>query len=697
MGSRDTDTTIEVIEFSQLDTSFAVNPKDEGRIRRRFMTMLAEKRGQEEHLADCEVLEAHNTEGEQFALKRLRPLPGDTDPFSRRGREAALFEEYRCQLAVSQLKGFPKVYGYGVTRTGDPAILMEWISGETLLDAERRKLLPVSSDGTGCTGQAVAALALGVLQTLISTSCLDGTFIHRDLSPRNIMVFPDQDSSSGFMDCRIIDLGSAIFMSRSEATFTRTLDVWRSATPEYAPPEMLALDDRNYIEARRSPAIDVYALSSVLYEMYSGRTPFRLSEHPGVNAFVLKTSAAPEAPCLHDPQDQPLIDAVMAGLAAAQEKRPSARELFGRIASWQEQMTGHAITLEKEAAPEASGSSHLQSGYVSAYVTPGLPDGAGRKVDTGNPSQPEAGSDKLVISRRSLLVGTGCVAGAAALGIAAWRTQLFGLLADRGLNDSSWEDLSAIADEIAQAPSYEDALALAVQHGFAQEDGTIVDNLTKDVELLDGTRAAVQLVDFYHDDRAGSAGKAGLTFAFTEPICAKNMSDTTMLSGGWEQCGMRSWLNDDLLALMPQELGSRIVPVSKMTNNVGATESADSVTATDETIWLFSMAELGGTREAAAFASGYEFLASIISAEGTQYRYWKDRNVSLNAMSNDATQKTWNGSQCYWWTRSPSPDCSTEDGQTWFNRVGPNGDAFHFAVAATGDENTSTVLPGFCI
>ena len=105
---------LEVIEFDQFDTSFAVDPADEGNARRRYMTLLAEPAspgGTSRHTSYAEVLHVRNTEDEYFALKRLRPVPADQDALNRRGREAALFEEYRNMLAVSQLQGFPRVYG----------------------------------------------------------------------------------------------------------------------------------------------------------------------------------------------------------------------------------------------------------------------------------------------------------------------------------------------------------------------------------------------------------------------------------------------------------------------------------------------------------------------------------------------------------------------------------------------------------
>lgn len=729
--------SMQLIEFEQFDTSFAVNPNDESNVRRRFMTLLAKKAVSEDRLSDCEVLRAQNTEGEWFALKRLRPIPADTNPFARRGREAALFEEYRNQLAVSHLQGFPRVYGYGVTHEGDPAILMEWIHGKTLRDASNESLLP-RWNGEGCPGTTVASLGLSVLQALISTTYLEGTFAHRDISPRNIMIRSNKDDSTllGWtngepLDCCLIDLGSAIFMRRDEATFTMTMDVWRNATPEYAPPEMLALNDRSFIEARRSPKIDVYALCSVLYELYSGRTPYALADHPNANAYELKTSSLPKPLAPHAATDQPLVDAIMSGLATRQADRPDAQGLFARIANWQHQVTGKATTIKHEPVPPKSAGAHLwsirhndnqseTSMESRATNTPSTRPNAAKKseqglyapgtargrINTGTgtttadqyPAGGNHGSENLVISRRSLLIGAGCVAGAAALG-AGWATQGFGLLRPRTFDDNSWDQIAKIATDIAAASSKDDATSVAVRNGIANEDGTMVDGLTKSIQLTDGTQTSVQVVDYYHDD-TDDGGKAGLTFAFTEPIAVRNMSDEAMAYGGWEQCDLRSWLNSDVLSTLPSDLANHVLPVQKATNNMGAAREYDDslMWNTLDNLWLFSIVEMGGPRNPAAFATGYGYLGQIISAEGSQYQLFKDKQISSMASSNDGSRRQWNGKDCYWWLRSPSPDCSADDGQTWFNRVGPNGDVFHFAVAATGEaENQSTVLPGFCL
>ncbi|MGN0286811.1 MAG: DUF6273 domain-containing protein [Atopobiaceae bacterium] len=711
-----TGASMEIIKFEQFDTSFAVNPSDEGNVRRRFMTLLTPNAQKPSRLADCEVLHVQNTEGEWFALKRLQSLPADVDPFARRGREAALFEEYRNQLAVSHLQGFPRVYGYGVTPEGDPGILMEWIDGMTLLDANQQSLLP-SWEGGGHPGATVAAVGLSVLQALISTSYLEGTFAHRDISPRNIMLRANAGTDHPLdwrqgepIECCLIDLGSAIFMRRDEATFTMTMDVWRNATPEYAPPEMLALNDRSYIEARRSPLIDIYALCSVLYELYSGRTPYNLAALADHDDFQVKTAGAPPIPTLHQPQDKALVDAIMAGLSIQQAGRPDATSLFHRLADWQQAATGKTTTVRRQMRPPKSVGVHLWTTHQLENVPEGTPpttvpsSAQHQRIDAENPAVVTPASSVaphghgIQVTRRGLLIGAGCVAGAAILGGAAWATEGFGLLHKHTFGDNSWDQIAQMASQIAAASSHDDALAIAQQNGIANDNGSIADGLTKSIQLADGTQASVQVVDYYHDDLS-SGGKAGLTFAFTEPVAAMPMANEAMPTGGWQQCDLRSWLNSDFVSLLPQDLASHVSPVMKVTNNVGAQTSYDpaSITATEDELWLFSMVELGGPKPAATMGNGFGYLSDILSAEGTQYQLWKDLQVSTTAKQNDGTERTWNGTRCYWWTRSPSPDCSTNDGQTWFNRVGPNGDVFSFAVAATGDQNASTVLPGFCI
>lgn len=695
---------LRVVEFQQLDTSFAVSPADEEHERRRLMTLLASPAPHTGRLSQSEVMKAANTEGEAFALKRLLPLPTDQDPTARRGREAALFEEYRNLVAVSHLQGFPHVLGYGITREGEPAILMEWVEGLTLHDALAKGLLPAAPGGQeGVDGVAVASLALSVLRALVSTSYLEGTFAHRDISPRNIMLRTDAGmpatASWGIqapLDCCLIDLGSAIFMRRDEATFTMTMDVWRNATPEYAPPEMLALSDRSYLEARRSPAIDTYALCSVLYEAYCGHTPFRLADHPGESAYDLKAAGLPDEPTLHDGRDKPLVKVIMAGLAPAQADRPAAHDLFDAIASWRTQVTGQTTDRPGAVPQERAEGAHLTIATAgeARNVVPRSQDG-GASESIGQHAQQGTSAPRKSVSRRGLVIGTACAAAAVVAGGVWWR-QATPEGRTQDFQDLDWDGLANLAARLSATGSRDEALPQAVAAGIAQEDGSMVDGLTRLVSLADGTQATVQLVDFCHDDRADGQGKAGLTFAFIEPVTARPMAEAVMAQGGWDQCDMRAWLGIDFRNLLPDDLASCLTPVTKLTNNAGATRDAASVTATEDTIWLFSMRELGGEFLTANFSADYQYLEPILNAEGSQYRLWQDKRTAPKS-ENPCLQRTWQGQPCLWWNRSPSPDCSEDNGQTWFNRVGTNGDVFHFACAATGDGKTAAVLPGFCL
>ena len=136
------------------------------------------------------VTRAINAQGEAVALKQLiLPTRDEFDDDATHEAlvakfEAAFREEYECHRALSGLKGFPRLYGWGEV-DGVPAIVMEWVEGETL--ARLRSRLAV--DDAGRLSPLVAArLGRDLFDLLCRMSLVGEGFVHRDISPANIMV-----------------------------------------------------------------------------------------------------------------------------------------------------------------------------------------------------------------------------------------------------------------------------------------------------------------------------------------------------------------------------------------------------------------------------------------------------------------------------------------------------------------------------
>ena len=691
------DSTTVLFQLESFDTAAPVNPADEELAKRRFMTLIV-KADRSSHGNTGLVLQAHNTSNERFAVKVLadntlmRALGTNTP--SRTADEsamhlantAALFEEYRNLCRVSHLRGFPHVYGYGACQ-GEPLILMEWIEG-TSLD-KVASMLP--HDGEGVTCAATASVGCAVLGTLLSTQNLETPLVHRDLSPANIMFrtnelgIDEQVRTLAFKPC-LVDMGSSVPALGSD-TLTQRADIWRYATPAYAAPEMLTRDIPNVAELRRSPSVDVYAIASILYELYSGHTPFRAARHQahGVSSYyLLKTQNEPEPLVAHKGDDQAFANLIMSCLVTDQASRPSEREFYEGLLAF---------------APDLG---------ESAVSTPGLSNqpinidaGAHLKVDVAGDRArallEQARRDAM--TRRRFIIG-GVAAAVVGLGVIGAATHGFGIPdyldgIRSSLDDYTWDQLQEISLKIKAAETRNEAREIAKRYHLLDDDGHIPYPCTKRVKLTNGLEVGAQLVGIRHDELLDGTGKAGLTFMFDAGIAERDAA-AQPLSAGWADCELREWLDGDGLKLLPNELRAYIKDVKKISNNVGAARSASCLSELPATLWLPAMVELCGNQPPESFTEDFHYLADIYNGEGKEYQLFRELKVSPYT-TNEMLVRQWKGKDTCWWERTTSPDTSESEGTLYMNRVGHDGDVFTYATPADNPKKRTCVIPGFCI
>ena len=409
----------------------------------------------------------------------------------------------------------------------------------------------------------VAAVGNAVLRALLMTQGLVNPVVHRDLSPANIMFRTtsrtlEQQIADCSFDLCLIDMGSAT-MALGDDTITRRADIWRFATPAYAAPEMLTQDIEGIAALRRSPAIDVYALSSILYQLYSGRKPFDFesTDAAATGSFYLvktKTKPAPLEPrCVGD---EALVQIIMKGLSVEQCDRPTEQQML-------EVLSAYLTDAESEGREGAGSDAAID-----------IDSGTHLKVDVAGERAREileqARHDAM--TRRRFIIG-GVVAAVAGLSVIGAATHGFGipdyLDGIRGsLDDYTWDQLQEISLKIKAAETRSEAREIAKRYHLLDADGHIPYPCTKRVTLTNGLQVGAQLVGIRHDELLDGTGKAGLTFMFDAGIAERNAAAEPP-SAGWADCELREWLNGDGLKLLPNELRALIKSVKKISNNAG--------------------------------------------------------------------------------------------------------------------------------
>ena len=256
----------------------------------------------------------------------------------------------------------------------------------------------------------------------------------------------------------------------------------------------------------------------------------------------------------------------------------------------------------------------------------------------------------------------------------------------------TWDELSQISAEIGAAGDEAAAVEVAKRYNLCTPEGKLDGTQVKSVTLADGTQTTVQIVGFAHDDKT-AGGKAGITFIFGDCVGEAPMNSTDTNAGGWEASQMRAYLNGDWRTQLPQDLDAVIVPVDKLSNNVGETDAVSAVTTTSDALWLFSLSELAGAVPAGRTGEGYglfeEGYVDVLDAAGSQYGLFCDMGVGMGNSENACLVKTRTDTYAFWWLRTSEP----RDGYC-FLRVDQHG---YTPSGSDGASCANYMVPGFCI
>lgn len=195
-----------------------------------------------------------------------------------------------------------KVFDFDFDERGHPYIVMEYLEGE-LLNAliKRGRMEP----------ERVVRIGLQIASAL--QACHAADVVHRDLTPRNIILLAGQREDF----VKVLDFGIA----RLPDT---TLSLSTLGTPRYMPPEQIMQKDLDH-------RADIFAFGVILFQCFAGEPPI-LAEQPAeylhLNLAEQPRSLRALAPSLSERLDQ-LLETMM---AKDREHRP------GSMAAIEEQL-----------------------------------------------------------------------------------------------------------------------------------------------------------------------------------------------------------------------------------------------------------------------------------------------------------------------------------------------------------------------
>ena len=188
-----------------------------------------------------EAVRADDQYQKKVAIKIVRQSVDDS---------AGIIERFRAErqiLARLEHPNIARLLEGGTTSDGLPYLVMEYVDGVPLNQYAAQSALPLNDS---------LKLFLSICDAVQYAH--RNRVVHRDLKPSNILVTADGVP-------KLLDFGIAKVLIAEGAAATATLG---AMTLEYASPEQI-------LGAPITPSSDIYSLGVLLYEVLSGRRPYR--------------------------------------------------------------------------------------------------------------------------------------------------------------------------------------------------------------------------------------------------------------------------------------------------------------------------------------------------------------------------------------------------------------------------------------
>lgn len=193
----------------------------------------------------------------------------------------------------------------------------------------------------------------------------------------------------------------------------------------------------------------------------------------------------------------------------------------------------------------------------------------------------------------------------------------------------------------------------------------------KDITLSDGETLTLQIYDFLHDDKSDGT-KLPLTIGLKNLMSNKmTMNDGEhQPPGGWKACSIRTYLNQDVLFCLPDEL-RLLIQESVKKNSYGEND----IVVTNDKLFLLSYIEVD---------SEYAHV-DYFKAEGSRYPIFTDKKSEVKKLPD--------GTSAEWWLRTANKTLSEYGFYFVWDTGGVNSSSIHWHPNST----LCGICFGFCI